>query len=129
MKWAAVLFFLIGCNDNTLMKVIDVKPEIMVHPSELFFGHIRSGEDIGQEMFSIINVGNATLHAEPILMDGSTRYSIPEYDNSQLTIEPGEILDVVVDYEPKTHEHNGAVVNVLSVSLLFYFPQEVFFFS
>ena len=114
MKWAAVLFFLIGCNDNTLMKVIDVKPEIMVHPSELFFGHIRSGEDIGQEMFSIINVGNATLHAEPILMDGSTRYSIPEYDNSQLTIEPGEILDVVVDYEPKTYEHNGAVVKVLS---------------
>ena len=115
MLWAAVLFTLFfACSDNTLVKVIDSKPEIMVHPNELFFGHIRSGEEIGQELFSIINVGNATLHAEPILMDGSTRYSIPTFDSADMTIEPGEVLDVVVDYKPETFEHNGAVVKVIS---------------
>ena len=115
MLWAAILFTLFfACSDNTLVKVIDSKPEIMVHPNELFFGHIRSGEEIGQELFSIINVGNATLHAEPILMDGSTRYSIPTFDSADMTIEPGEVLDVVVDYKPETFEHNGAVVKVIS---------------
>ena len=110
-----VLFcFFVGCSDNTLMKVVDAKPEIMVHPKELFFGHIESGQETGNEMFSIINVGNATLHAEPTLMDGSTRYDIPNYENEDLIIQPGEVLDVPVEYIPITYEHNGAVVKVLS---------------
>jgi len=109
-----LLCFFFGCSDSTLMKVVDVKPEIMVHPTDLFFGHVRSGHEIGNEMFSIINVGNATLHVEPILMDGSTRYNIPEFESEELVIQPGEVLDVHVDYVPITYEHNGAVVKVIS---------------
>jgi hypothetical protein len=106
--------FLIACSDSTLVKVIDVKPEIMVHPQELFFGHVRSGLETEQELFSIVNVGNATLYVDPTLMDGSTRYSIPDYESSALVLQPGEILDVLVDYAPITYEHNGAVVSILS---------------
>ena len=110
-----LLFLLFsGCNDTMLAKVIDTKPEIMVHPTELFFGNVRSGHETEQELFSIINVGNATLYVEPILMDGSTRYDIPDYANEDLILQPGEILDVPVDYAPVTYEHNGAVVKVIS---------------
>jgi len=110
----ALFTLLLACNDTMLAKVIETKPEIMVHPTELFFGHLESGHETEQELFSIINVGNATLHAEPILMDGSTRYSIPDYESEQLILQPGEILDVLVDYTPLTYEHNGAVVKVIS---------------
>ena len=105
---------LFGCNDNTLMKVVDIKPQIVVHPQDLFFGHIESGHESGEEMFSIMNTGNSDLYVDPILMDGSRRYDIPEFDNDQLLIQPGEILDVPVSYLPITYEHNGAVVKVLS---------------
>jgi len=104
----------LGCSDNTLVKVIDSKPEIMVHPTELFFGHVRSGYETEQENFSIINVGNAPLHVDPSLIDGSTRFDIPEFQTDELVLQPGEILDVPVDYAPITYEHNGAVVRVLS---------------
>ncbi len=109
-----LLSALVGCNDSTLMKVIDVKPQIIVHPQELFFGHIESGQESGEETFSIMNTGNSELYVDPILMDGSTRYDIPEFNNQELLIQPGEILDVPVAYLPITYEHNGAVVKVLS---------------
>ena len=83
MLFAFFYLFVIGCNDTMLAKVIESKPEIVVHPQELFFGHIESGHESGQETFSIINTGNATLYVEPILMDGSTRYDIPEFLLSQ----------------------------------------------
>jgi hypothetical protein len=105
---------LFGCNDNVFYKVIDAKPEILVHPTEINFGHIKSGYESGSEMFSIVNVGNAALSVDPTLMDGSTRYNIQEYELDELILEPGEILDVPIDYTPITYEHNGAVVKVLS---------------
>jgi hypothetical protein len=108
------LMLYLGCNDSTLMKVVEQKTDIIVHPQELFFGHIESGQESGEEMFSIMNTGNAVLYVEPVLMDGSTRYIIPEFENEQLIIQPGEILDVPVAYLPITYEHNGAVVKVLS---------------
>jgi len=108
------LLMLLGCNDTSLIKVQEIKPQIVVHPQELFFGHIESGYESGEEMFSIMNTGNTDLYTDPILMDGSRRYDIPEFDNDQLLIQPGEILDVPVSYLPITYEHNGAVVKVLS---------------
>ena len=108
------LFYLLSCVESSLIKVVDQKPQIVVHPQELFFGHIESGHESGEEMFSIMNTGNSDLYVEPILMDGSRRYDIPEFENEQLIIQPGEILDVPVSYLPITYEHNGAVVKVLS---------------
>ena len=113
-----MLFFyflsLLSCVESSLIKVVEVKPQIVVHPQELFFGHIESGHESGEEMFSIMNTGNSDLYVDPILMDGSRRYDIPEFENDQLLIQPGEILDVPVSYLPITYEHNGAVVKVLS---------------
>lgn len=111
------LFFVLlvlSCVESSLIKVVDVKPEIIVHPQSLFFGHIESGHESGQEMFSIMNTGNSVLYVEPQLIDGSTRYDIPEFENEQLIIHPGEILDIPVSYLPVTYEHNGAIVKVLS---------------
>jgi len=112
-----LLYFILSflsCVESSLIKVIESKPEILVHPQELFFGYIESGMESGLETFTIINVGNAPLHADPSLMDGSNRYNIPDFSNDQLVLQPGEILDVPVDYIPITYEHNGAVVKVLS---------------
>ena len=108
------ILFIFSCVESSLIKVVENKPEIVVHPQELYFGHIESGHENGHEMFSIMNTGNSDLYVEPILMDGSTRYNIPEFENEQLIIHPGEILDVPVGYFPITYEHNGAVVKVLS---------------
>ena len=108
------IFYLLSCNESSLIKVQEIKPQIVVHPQELFFGHIESGHESGEEVFSIINTGNSDLYVDPILMDGSTRYDIPEFENDQLLIQPGEILDVPVSYLPITYEHNGAVVKILS---------------
>lgn len=108
------LLFIFSCVESSLIKVVDVKPQIVVHPQSLFFGHIQSGHESGEEMFSIMNTGNSDLYVDPILMDGSRRYEIPEFENDQLLIQPGEILDVPVAYLPITYEHNGAVVKVLS---------------
>ena len=108
------IVFLLCCVESSLIKVVDVKPQIVVHPQELFFGHIQSGYESGEEMFSIMNTGNSDLYIDLILMDGSTRYDIPVFENDQLLIQPGEILDVPVSYLPITYEHNGAVVKVLS---------------
>lgn len=106
--------FVFSCVESSLIKVVDVKPQIVVHPQELFFGHIVSGHESGEEMFSIMNTGNSDLYVDTVLMDGSTRYDIPDFENDQLLIQPGEILDVPVSYLPITYEHNGAVVSVLS---------------
>ena len=106
--------FFFSCVESSLIKVIDIKPQIVVHPQELFFGHIKSGHESGEEMFSIMNTGNSDLYVDTVLMDGSTRYSIPEFENDQLLIQPGEILDVPISYLPITYEHNGAVVSILS---------------
>ena len=108
------LLFVFSCVESSLIKVVEQKPQIVVHPQELFFGHIESGQESGEEMFSIMNTGNSDLYVEPILMDGSRRYNIPEFENEQLIIQPGEILDVPVTYLPVTYEHNGAVVKILS---------------
>ena len=108
------LLFVLSCVESSLIKVVATKPEIIVHPRELFFGHIESGHESGQEMFSIMNTGNSDLYIDTILMDGSTRYDIPEFENEQLIIQPGEILDIPVSYLPVTYEHNGAIVKVLS---------------
>ena len=108
------LLFVFSCVESSLIKVIEQKPQIVVHPRELFFGHIESGQESGEEMFSIMNTGNSDLYVEPILMDGSRRYNIPEFESEQLIIQPGEILDVPVAYLPVTYEHNGAVVKIIS---------------
>jgi hypothetical protein len=108
-----ILFFL-SCVDSSLIKIIESKPEILVHPQELFFGNIESGMETGLETFTIVNVGNAPLHVDPTLIDGSTRFNIGVFENDQLVLQPGEILDVPVDYIPISYEHNGAVVRVLS---------------
>ena len=114
MLFVFICFIIAGCNDTMLAKVVESKPQIVVHPQELFFGHIESGHESGEETFAIMNTGNSALYIEPVLMDGSTRYDIPEFDNEELLIQPGEILDVPVSYLPITYEHNGAVVKVLS---------------
>ena len=106
------LFF--SCNDSTFIKVVETKPEIIVHPQSLYFGHVKSGLENEEEMFSIMNVGNEILYVDPQLIDGSRRFSIDDYPNESLILNPGDILDIPVLYVPITYEHNGAVVKILS---------------
>ena len=113
MFWIINLFFL-GCNDSTLLKVIESKPEILVHPRELYFGHVESGKESETEVFFISNVGNSNLSVDQSLIDGSNRYYFPNIISGDLILEPGEILDVPIEYIPITYEHNGAVVKILS---------------
>ena len=106
-----LLFF--SCSDNLLVKVESLKPEILVHPENLFFGNLESGFESEEKFFSIINTGSDDLHVfAPELFDGSNRFNA--YDLEEKIIEPGELYDVFVVYTPETYEHNGAFIEIES---------------
>lgn len=108
-----IILFLFGCSDSVLMKVQDRYPVILVHPQILDFDHLISGSESDTRYFTIVNVGTDTLYIdEPLLDDATTRYSL-NYDGS-LILEPGELVDVFISYEPKTFETNVASVTINS---------------
>ncbi len=113
MHFLYLLLLLFSCSDSMLMKVEDRTPKILVHPEELHFGNLISGEEVGTKYFSIINVGSEELFVStPTLYDGSNRFSINE--GEEIVLAPGELYDVFVEYAPETFEHNGAFVEIIS---------------
>ena len=108
------MLFGLGCSDNTIAKIQIRKPEILVHPDTIDFENIVSGTEVGSETFSIINVGDEDLYVSPpVLIDGSTRFDIRTFEE-EILIPAGELVDVELFYTPKTYEHNGAFVEVVS---------------
>ena len=105
---------LFGCSDHMVSKVISSRPEIIVNPSHIDFGHLTSGQDKESRTFSIINAGDDDLRIfSPVLVSGNDRYKLQDVED-EYTIEIGELIEFVVDYEPRSFEANGAYIEIES---------------
>ena len=105
---------LVGCSDHMVSKVIRRKPEIIVSPSHINFGHLISGQERENRTFSIINAGDDDLRiSSPVLVSGNDRYELQEVEEEYI-IKAGELVELSVEYEPKSFEANGAYIEILS---------------
>jgi hypothetical protein len=105
--------FLIGCNDGALHYIKEVKPQIIVHPQLIDFGHLRSGQETGQDRVTVINAGNSDLFLDEFLLDNPEgRYTLT-YEETDV-LKPEEILDITIDYIPETYETNSATLSIIS---------------
>ena len=103
---------LVGCSDYVMTTVKEREPELLVHPTEIDFGHLVAGEENGVDSFTVINTGDEDLYiTAPELVSGNTRYSIDESENEYI-IPSGELVEFNVYYEPKTFEANAAYVEI-----------------
>jgi hypothetical protein len=105
--------FLIGCNDGSLHYIKEIKPEIIVHPQVIDFGHLISGQETGQDRVTVINAGNSELFLDEFLLDDPNgRYTLT-YEETEV-LQPEEILDITIDYIPETYETNPATISIIS---------------
>ncbi len=106
--------FLVGCQDYTMNGIKLREQEILVHPEHINFGNLVSGQESGQDFFSVINTGDNDLTVlAPVLVSGNDRFSF-ETDQQEYIIGPGELVDFGVGYIPKTFESNGAFIEIAS---------------
>lgn len=108
-----MLFFLMGCSDHMVAKVMPREPDILVYPEHINFGHLISGAESAEETFTIINTGDGDLRiSAPVLISGNDRYYFEA--EGEYVIPGGELIDFSVQYEPKTFEANGAYIDIQS---------------
>jgi hypothetical protein len=114
MKNLILIFFvLFGCRDDGLHYVKEIKPDIIVHPTELNFGHLLSGHETKTDRVTVINAGNSDLFLDELLLDDpNSRYTLT-YDELDL-LEPEQIMDVEITYDPETYEENPATLTIIS---------------
>ena len=108
-----VFFVLFGCSDDGLHYVKEIKPDIIVHPAELNFGHLLSGHETKTDRVTVINAGNSDLFLDEFLLDDAGgRYTLT-YDALEL-LEPEQIMDIEITYSPETYEDNPAILTIIS---------------
>ena len=97
-----------------ITKVVPREPDILVYPEHINFGHLISGEEKSEETFTIINTGDGDLKIfAPVLTSGNERYKLQDTED-EYVIPGGELVDFIVEYEPKTFESNGAFIDIQS---------------
>ena len=105
---ASCLAFLIGCQDYTMNGIEKRQPQMLVHPTEIDFGRLDAGTESGHESFVIVNTGDEDLVIfAPDLVSGNFRFEIDDYEEDEILIPGGELLEVNVYYNPETYETNG----------------------
>ena len=105
---------MLGCSDHMMTKVIPREPDILVYPDHVNFGHLVSGQESGEETFTVINTGDGDLKIfAPVLVSGNERYSLQDTED-EYVIPGGELLDFTIKYEPKTFDSNGAYIDIQS---------------
>jgi hypothetical protein len=108
-----ILIVLLGCSDDGLHYVKEIKPDIIVHPTELNFGHLLSGHETKTDRVTVINAGNSDLFLDEFILDDlDGRYTL-EYDEVEF-LEPEQIIDITITYEPASYEDNPASLTIIS---------------
>ena len=109
---------LLSCSDYTISEKIITEEElysdIIVIPELIEFGHIISGQEIGEEVVSVINAGQTSLNIHNIGIYGSDNFSRENVSISEL--DPGESFSFVVKYTPETYEDKSATLYIESDS-------------
>jgi hypothetical protein len=80
-------------------------PDIEVTPAIIDFGNLNADGEIGAEVVTVTNVGDATLNIQEIKYDlGGSVYTLTGIGDT--TIEPGDESQFVATYDPATYETN-----------------------
>lgn len=104
-----ILFNLIGCADYTMSGIKLRNAEALVHPLQLDFGHLVSGQETDEKYFTITNTGDVDLIvSSPVLNYGDGKYLMQ--DIGEVVIPSGELVQVDVSYIPTTYETNEGFI-------------------
>lgn len=112
MLYVLFAFLLSACNDYGVNKLNQTKPELVVYPEIIDFGHLQSGFESGQLNFVVINAGDEDLIiSHPELLSNNNRFSIRTETVENYTILPGSTKEFEVYYNPITFENNDGVIS------------------
>ena len=108
-----IFSFLAGCSDHTITKIEIREAKILVHPTSIDFGNLKSGEETKLKSFTVINVGDDTLRVQsPIFIDGSPSFVLT--DPGEIELLPGTLAEVFVEYNPETYEDVSGIIEIIS---------------
>lgn len=109
-----LFLFLAACSDYMVTKVELREPDILVHPSEIDFGSLISGQESDTVNLTIINTGDDDLYVQPVELSGDvSRYTL-HAEEAEFVIGAGELAEVPIDYVPATFEENEAKITIYS---------------
>ncbi len=104
-----------ACNDYSIKEAEEEKPELVVYPESLDFGHLESGIESGQAIFAVINAGDEDLIiSQPEITSANGNFSLDSGLEENYTILPGETQEFNVYYAPETFESNEAIISLVS---------------
>jgi len=108
------LIFL-SCNDYSIKESEEEKPELVVYPETLEFGHLESGLESGQAIFAVINAGDEDLIiSQPEITSTNGNFNLDVDLQENYTILPGDTQEFNVYYAPETFESNEAIISLVS---------------
>ena len=111
--WFTLIF--LACNDFTMNKVAQRKPELVVYPEIIEFGHFLSGFESGQSNFVVINAGDEDLIiSKPEIESEHDKFSLSNNLDENYTIMPGETQEFDVYYSPQTYEEKSSIIQIIS---------------
>lgn len=101
-----LLSLLLSCSDTIINEV--KRPEVIVAPDTLDFGHLLSGQESGTMTVTISNAGTGDLIIDHLEIDGDN-YSA---DLSGFVVSAGGWHQIEVSYNPRTFEHNEGYLDI-----------------
>ena len=110
---------LFACNDYMMnKKVVEDpieeagEPNILIVPAEINYGHLLSGQQVGVETVTIINMGEADLAISSISLDDNEGFTLTSL--TQNVIPPNDSAEFEVAYVPQTYEERSVNIAVQS---------------
>jgi hypothetical protein len=115
MRWSTMVLAsvaLVGCSEFSVVPKDEGAqgpgPDILVTPPQLVYGTLSIGDE-EQQVFSVQNIGEATLHVENVVIKSGLGFSVTAAE-TVFDLEPGDSRDVEVTFTPMgAHENYGEV--------------------
>ena len=101
-----LLSLLLSCSDTIINEI--KKPEVIVAPDTLDFGHLLSGHESDTMTVTISNAGTGDLVVDHLEIDGDNYTT----DLSGFVVPAGGWHQIEVSYSPKTFEHNEGYLDI-----------------
>lgn len=101
-----LLALLWACSDTIINEI--KRPEIIVAPTTLEFGHLKSGHESKTRTVTIANAGSADLVIDRLEIDGDN-YAV---DAAGFAVPAGGYHQIEISYTPQTFEHNEGYLDI-----------------
>jgi hypothetical protein len=121
LELLVLLFILlsVSCSEHSLLlliekpEIVENSPNIRVTPPEINFGPLDAEGVIGSRTVTVENTGLEDLNLTNILIDyGNDVFTLSAVGD--LLLEPGEITEFEVFYDPITYEENSGAIHIYS---------------